>query len=450
MMIKRMWLFTLLTMILLLPLAVSAQQTPPEVEVALADMNARLGTAYTLNDLDNWSWSEDIFNDASLGCPQPDQMYAAVISRAYIITLLANGQVFDYRAPSGSGQVIFCSVSVIAEATDTPAVGGTWEYTAVAGNFNPYLAWSPSGEFIAVSGVVEDSGETRGRLLLYDPDDLEAEPAALPLPHAVTALDYVETDPAIYLATGSSEGDVVLIPVEPSGSDSVSMDVSLNNGTAVDVAVSSDAQVIASSHAVANDPALRDLWAIWLWDATTGAEIGRLDTPATVISLDFAPYDALILAAASSDGTVALYDAQSGDLLATLGETLDAEILTLVAFSPDGERLAVAVDTDVTLWDVSDPQNPTTLRTFTSDASIRALDFGADGSFLAVGGGFPSMPSAETSAIQVWDTETGALAATLSGHTDAVNSLAFSPDGSRLASISFDGTLRVWEFGAVG
>ena len=40
----------------------------------------------------------------------------------------------------------------------------------------------------------------------------------------------------------------------------------------------------------------------------------------------------------------------------------------------------------------------------------------------------------------MWDAKTGAAVATLSGHTEAVNSAAFSPDGSRVVTASWDKT----------
>ena len=46
---------------------------------------------------------------------------------------------------------------------------------------------------------------------------------------------------------------------------------------------------------------------------------------------------------------------------------------------------------------------------------------------------------------RVWDAKTGAVLATLSGHTDRVISAAFSPDGSRIVTASQDGTARLWD-----
>ena len=46
---------------------------------------------------------------------------------------------------------------------------------------------------------------------------------------------------------------------------------------------------------------------------------------------------------------------------------------------------------------------------------------------------------------RVWDAATGVALAKLSGHTDRVYSAAFSPDGSRIVTASFDQTVRIWD-----
>lgn len=99
-------------------------------------------------------------------------------------------------------------------------------------------------------------------------------------------------------------------------------------------------------------------------------------------------------------------------------------------FSPDGTRVA-AVRTDGTLL-VYDATTGTIVRkTTVTNARGRAtqlhgLDWSPDGTLIAVG--------ASDRLIRLYDAATGALVDTLAGHDDLVNTVAWSPDGRRLAS----------------
>lgn len=165
-----------------------------------------------------------------------------------------------------------------------------------------------------------------------------------------------------------------------------------------------------------------------LYDAKSGALLRALGDVGDR-SVVFSP-DSKTLTAAGfhMDKLVALYDVQTGKRLRTFAGQTEWEA-DATAISPDGKLLAsTATDKQVLVWEIATGK----LRLQLKDQPFRlaSLAFSPDGATLAGGGGDKS--------VKLWDIATGKLRRTFEGQSDWISTLAFSPDGKRIASGSCD------------
>jgi WD40 repeat protein len=139
-----------------------------------------------------------------------------------------------------------------------------------------------------------------------------------------------------------------------------------------------------------------------------------------------------------------------------------AALSLLAACSPQAQTPAIATSTDIqnptaTLAPATAiPPSPTpnlvpisastvdrlaVFMSFGRGEILRSLAFSPDGSALASAGG-----NSEDFDIRLWDVASGQQLQTFQGHTGIVWMVAFSPDSSKLASASSDSTVKIWDW----
>jgi len=178
---------------------------------------------------------------------------------------------------------------------------------------------------------------------------------------------------------------------------------------------------------------------IEVWDATTGNHIytytGHSDA---VFDVAWSP-DGKRIASASNDGSVQIWDAFTGlhviSHLSVLSSRLRRAAWNAVAWSPDSKHVAIGGAGDATVLDAV-TGNITGYYGY-HGGGVHSLAWSPDGMYLAVG--------RDDTTVQVWRVATTTNVYTYSGHSSDVFSVAWSPDGKRIASGSADGLVQLWD-----
>jgi WD40 repeat protein len=186
------------------------------------------------------------------------------------------------------------------------------------------------------------------------------------------------------------------------------------------------------------------------WDATDGGHETKLRIPSTsgvtgTTQVAWSPNGTRLAAACRSvdlttsnisAGTVLLWDAGSAEPLPSY--TVQSSV-DWVAWSPDSQRIAVAIENTVQVLSVGNWQP---LLNYQGHADfVNSVVWSPDGTRIASGSG---SFQGNDNTVQVWDATNGKTLSIYRGHTKTVWTVTWSPDGTRIASGGDDWTVQVW------
>ncbi|GCE24230.1 hypothetical protein KDK_80300 [Dictyobacter kobayashii] len=179
------------------------------------------------------------------------------------------------------------------------------------------------------------------------------------------------------------------------------------------------------------------------WEAETGQLISTYRGHNTwVDAVAWSPDDNLL---ASSSYGVQLSDSMSGETVASYGEPAEVNVIEL---SPDGQLMASAASGTIQLWNASTGAQYFTYQR--QDNYIPALAWSPSGHAIASSNTLTQVVEGHTRCsgqIHIWSTDEstrGELLKSWECHEDMVVDIAWSPDGARLATASFDKTIQLW------
>jgi eukaryotic-like serine/threonine-protein kinase len=183
-----------------------------------------------------------------------------------------------------------------------------------------------------------------------------------------------------------------------------------------------------------------------IWDATTFDEKLILRGHTREVHSAAFSSDGRQLATASMDWTVKIWDAETGKVALTLPGN-QGDWVNGLSFSPDGKEIASGGNN--AKLKVDDSMSGQKLREFTGlTEPIQCVAYSPVKRLIATGSGDWKKPE-DLGRITLWHAATGEVIYTFKAHAGLVKSVAFSPDGDRLATVGGEhferGDIKVWD-----
>ena len=154
------------------------------------------------------------------------------------------------------------------------------------------------------------------------------------------------------------------------------------------------------------------------------------------VNTAFFNHNGTMIVSASDDGTIKIWNSESGLELITLDAS--AGFVSSAAFSPNDEKIVAGYkDCAVRIWDVKTRTVFKTLKGHTGN--ILSCSYSHNGKYIVSSAGGDNT-------IRLWDAYTGKILRIFIGHTDVHNSVSFSPDDKYVVSAGgMDDKIRIWD-----
>jgi len=288
-------------------------------------------------------------------------------------------------------------------------------------------AFSPDGQYL--SGACG-----RSNVPVWDVNTLKLQTTLYDSPTSVVSCEF-SPDSRLLACAGFQFRDVTVWNVE-SGERLHRFRV---NSNAFDVDFSPDGTrlVAASVFSINMNTGEERSGAIHMWNLSTGELLweNETDTPRSFISVSFHPNGETI-AWGKERGGAGIMDAETGEVLLHFDKEGNTNIGDLT-YSPSGRLLAIARDDyKIYIWDTSDYHLLATLDGH--QHYVNGVVFNTDETLLISGAG------ENDRTLGIWAVEDFQLLTQLSRHTDSVLRVDINTAGTLIASISWDGTVRIW------
>jgi WD40 repeat protein len=192
------------------------------------------------------------------------------------------------------------------------------------------------------------------------------------------------------------------------------------------------AMIAISGGALVCDDLDPSKFAIRIFDSSTGliskTLVGHVCPTSDV---DWSPHGERLVSI-SSDDKAYVWDVATGQIIAST--PIGSHGMFATVWNPISDLIASAyISNGIGIWDARSGEGvgPPNL-------SGTTVDWSPDGTRVVAGSGYGNL-------VTISDATTGQHLLVLQGHTDVIGNVAWSPDGSKIASASNDNTIRIWD-----